>query len=162
MNDPSQPPQPEMSREEFLSALFANLVIQQTNMAHIFLGHAPHPETGEVVRDLETARYFIDLLEMLAEKTKGNLDVREEGLMKQSLTGLRMAFVQAVDQEAGRPTPAAPRSAADSGAGPAASGAQPKPPASEPAPEPAPSAASAPHVEKEAEEDSRKKFSKKY
>jgi hypothetical protein len=156
MNDQPQPPQPEMSREEFISALFANLVIQQTNMAHIFLGHAPHPETGEVVRDLETARYFIDLLEMLAEKTKGNLDAREEGLMKQSLTGLRMAFVQAVDQEAGRPAPAVPGAPpADSGAGPAASGAPPQPPAPEPAPAPPPAS----HSE---EEDSRKKFSKKY
>jgi hypothetical protein len=148
-----------MSREEFMAALFANLIIQQTNMAYIFLGRAPHPETGEVVRDLETARYFIDLLEMLADKTKGNLDPREEGLMKQSLTGLRMAFVQAVDEEAGtapRPQPRAP--AAETGAGPAASGAQPQ----SPGPAPTPAETSAAPSEKEGDDESRKKFSKKY
>ena len=40
------------SREEMRSALFAQLVVQQTNMALMLLGQVPHPETGETVRDL--------------------------------------------------------------------------------------------------------------
>ncbi len=86
------------SHEEMMSALFANMVLQQTNMAMMFLGKVPHPETGEDMEDLETAKMFIDQLEMLAVKTKGNLDKREEGLLKQSLMAVRMAFVEAIDK----------------------------------------------------------------
>src|SRR3954453_5431315 len=98
----------EMSRDEMMSALFANLVIQNTNMALIFLGHAPHPQTGQKRIDLDNARYFIDQLEMIEVKTKGNLDKQEEGLLKQSLASLRMAFVEAVQKEGATPveTPA--------------------------------------------------------
>lgn len=80
------------------SALFANMVVQQTNMALIFLGRAPNPETGETIQDLDTARMLIDQLEMLAVKTRGNLDPREMALMNQSLTAVRMAFVEAVEK----------------------------------------------------------------
>ena len=42
-----------MSREEFLSALFANMVIQQTNMAMMLLGKVAHPETGQFIQDID-------------------------------------------------------------------------------------------------------------
>jgi hypothetical protein len=86
-----------ISRSEMLSALFAQLVIQQSNMAMLLMGKVPHPETGETVRDIEAARLFIDQLEMLEAKTKGNLNKDEEHLLKQSLMSLRMAFVEAVE-----------------------------------------------------------------
>jgi hypothetical protein len=84
---------------------------------------------------------------MLEIKTKGNLDKREEGLLKQSLTAVRMAFVEAVDQEAAQ-TPAGKETAASASAPPSAS---------EPAKAPLAGDTSA-----DAESDSRKKFSKKY
>ena len=80
-----------------MSALFAQLVVQQSNMAMLLMGKVPHPQTGQVVRDIEAARLFIDQLEMLEAKTKGNLTKEEDQLLKQSLMGLRMAFVQAVE-----------------------------------------------------------------
>ena len=138
--------QPQAGNADRTSALFANMVVQQTNMALMFLGQVPHPESGQQIRDLDTARLFIDQLEMLEVKTKGNLDKREEGLLKQSLTALRMAFVEAVNQE---PSPA-PKPAAESPAGqPAAASQKTKEAGSEPA---APAS----------EAESRKKFSKKY
>jgi hypothetical protein len=85
-----------ISREEMMAALFAQLVIQQANMAMLLLGKVPHPQTGEIVRDIEAARLFIDQLEMLEAKTKGNLSKEEEQLLKQSLMSLRMAFVEAM------------------------------------------------------------------
>src|SRR2546426_11284639 len=85
------------SREEIMSALFANMVVQQTNMALMLLGKVPHPESGQHFRDLDGAKMFIDQLEMLEVKTKGNLEKEEDALLKQSLTMLRMAFVEAVD-----------------------------------------------------------------
>ena len=90
----------EPSREELMSALFAQLVLQQSNMAMMFLGKIPRSETGESVKDLDAARLFIDQLEMLELKTKGNLTREEAAILKQNLTGLRLAFVQAVESPA--------------------------------------------------------------
>src|SRR5512135_475457 len=93
----SQDHRSEPSRDERLSALFAQLVMQQANMAMMLLGKVPHPESGQAVKDLEAARLFIDQLEMLEGKTKGNLSKEEAGLLKQSLMSLRLAFVEAVE-----------------------------------------------------------------
>jgi hypothetical protein len=128
------------------SALFAQMVMQQSSMAMMLLGKTPHPETGQVIRDLEAARLFIDQLEMLEFKTKGNLNPEETAMLKQSLMSLRMAFVEAVDSS---PSPAEPRPA------------QRTPPAgSAPAPEPAKAAPVSPSSL--TEEEHRKKFTKKY
>ena len=135
------------SREETLSALFAGMVIQQTNMALMLLGKMPHPETGKTLQDIESAKMFIDQLEMIEAKTRGNLDRQEEKLLKQSLTVLRLAFVEAIDRQAGDSRPAA----------------------SAPASEPSKSAestksseAAGPSSMPASDEDSRKKFSKRY
>jgi len=125
----------ELSRDELLSVLFAEMVVQQTNMAMIFLGQAPHPQTGKKEQNLETARLFIDQLEMLEVKTKGNLTKEEETLLKQSLGHLRMAFVQAVNEQS--------RTA-------------PQKPAETPAP------ATEPTQTESAEDEPRKRFTKKY
>ena len=79
------------------SALFAHMVMQQSGMAMMLLGKTAHPETGEIHRDLEAAKLFIDVLEMLEYKTKGNLAQEETALLRQTLMSLRMAFVEAVD-----------------------------------------------------------------
>jgi hypothetical protein len=89
-----------MSREEMMSALFAQLVVQQSNMAMLLMGKVPHPQTGKTVRDVDAARLFIDQLEMLEAKTKGNLTKEEEQLLKQSLMALQMSFVEAVESPA--------------------------------------------------------------
>ena len=73
------------NRDEQMSALFGHLVMQQANMAMMLLGKVAHPETGKTIKDLEAARLFIDQLEMLDAKTKGNLSKEESGLLKQSL-----------------------------------------------------------------------------
>ena len=151
MSNPSQETPPPASRGEIVSALFANMIAQQTNMAFMFLGRIPHPDTGEVVQDFETAKFFIDQLEMLAVKTKGNLDRQEESLLNQNLTALRLAFVEAVD---GGPAPG-PKPA------PAAPIAPPAATVSKPGPETPTSLVNA-KAPAPAEEESRKKFTKKY
>jgi hypothetical protein len=97
-------PPPATAAGELTSALFAQLVMQQANMAFMLLGKVPHPETGQPVRDLDAAQMFISQLEMLETKTQGNLTAAESSLLKQSLLSLRLAFVEAVNE----PTPAAP------------------------------------------------------
>src|SRR5213082_3206733 len=88
---------PTASAEEMNSALFAYLVMQQSNMAMMLLGKTPHPESGETMKDLEAAKLFIDQLEMLEAKTKGNLTSEEANLLKQTLMTLRLSFVEAAD-----------------------------------------------------------------
>lgn len=135
-----------MSPEEHQSALFANLVLQHTNMAMMLMGKVPHPEAGKEVKDLESARFFVDQVEMLQAKTKGNLTPQEEKFLQQTLMNLRMAFVEAVE-EAGKPKPAEP---------------SPSPAPSAPAAAPAQAAAPSPAAESPAVEPSPKKFTKKY
>jgi len=58
MNDSTFPPGDALagaSHEEILSALFANMVIQQTNMAMMLMGKAAHPETGQFYHDVDGA-----------------------------------------------------------------------------------------------------------
>ena len=140
------------SKEEIMAALFAHLVIQQTNMAMMMMGKMAHPETGQAYKDLESAKLFIDQLEMLEFKTRGNLDKREEQLLKQSLTGVRLAFVEAMEAEPG----------SAKGEPPAAQPASPRPatPERTPAAEDRAKPAASPSGGEDAE--SRKKFSKKY
>jgi hypothetical protein len=64
----------------------------------MLLGKVAHPDAGEVKKDLEGARLFIDQLQMLEIKTKGNLTTQEASLLAQSLMSLRLAFVEAVDE----------------------------------------------------------------
>ena len=90
-------PSGNLSRDDMMSALFAQLVMQQANMAMMLLGKVAHPESGKTIKDIDAARLFIDQLEMLETKTKGNLSKDEAGLLKQSLMSLRLAFVEAVE-----------------------------------------------------------------
>src|SRR5207302_11304918 len=80
------------SREDELSFLFAQLVLQQSNMAMMLMGKVAHPESGKVVQDVDAARLFIDQLEMLESKTKGNLSKEEENQLKQTLMSMMVKF----------------------------------------------------------------------
>ena len=138
MSDASSGPEHNrpFSREEELSALFAQMVLQQSNMAMMLLGKVPHPQTGQTMHDIEAARMFIDQLEMIEAKTKGNLSKEEDGLLKHTLMTLRLSFVEAVESKDKQPekTESQPTATETSSAGASSS----------------------------AEDESRKKFSKKY
>ena len=134
----------EQSEADRMSALFAQLVLQQTNMAMMLLGKIAHPESGQVYKDTDAARLFIDQLEMLETKTRGNLSNEEARLLKQSLMNLRMAFVEAVEE---------PRETKSEAANPAAA---------EATGQGTESASNTPEPGKPADDEHRKKFSKKY
>ena len=77
------------------SALFLQLVSGHAQMAVMFLGKAPNPQTGVPEEpNLEAAKMFIDQLEMLEAKTRGNLDAEESAFLGKSLTTLRLLFVE--------------------------------------------------------------------
>lgn len=115
------------SFEEQNTALFAGLVMQQANAALMCLGKGKHPGTGEETIDLDSARYLIDQLEMLAVKTKGNLSPQEEAFLKQSLMTARLTFVETAN--AAKAPPAAPSASLNASTAPNASSADPAAPA---------------------------------
>ncbi|MBI5387722.1 MAG: DUF1844 domain-containing protein [Verrucomicrobia bacterium] len=100
-----------LSREEMFEALFGDLVVRQVNLALMFMGKIKDPKAGQAEVDLPAAQMFIDQLEMLESKTRGNLTKTEERFLKESLTQLRMAFVEASEQPP-RAAPSAPAEAA--------------------------------------------------
>jgi len=74
---------------------FPAFVESQYFEALLYLGAVPHPQTGERVQDLDFARYKIDLLGMIRDKTEGNLESEEEDFLDKVLADLRMRFTQA-------------------------------------------------------------------
>ncbi len=61
--------------------------------ASIALGVIPNPATDKAEEDLTQAKFLIDTLDMLKEKTKGNLAPEESTLLENLLYELRMAFI---------------------------------------------------------------------
>jgi hypothetical protein len=73
---------------------FSTFILSLSHSALMHLGEAPHPETGQIEKNLPLARQTIDLVAMLEEKTRGNLTGEEERLVGQILFDLRMRFVE--------------------------------------------------------------------
>lgn len=132
-----------------LTQRFIEFVMMHAQNAALFLGQIPNPKTGEAEINLDLARMFIDQLEMIQEKTRGNLTNEEGMVLRNALSNLQMAYVEA------------------SGASQPQRGAQPEPPQATPsqtAEQPAPGAPeqSPPVASSESETESRKKFTKSY
>jgi hypothetical protein len=64
------------------------------SQAMVFLGLVKDPETGETRADLGEAKRFIDVLEMLKEKTEGNRTEEETKVLMNLLFELRMRYVE--------------------------------------------------------------------
>ena len=96
----------------FLSLIAAH---QQAGLQQ--LGKIANPMTGKIERNLEGARYAIEVLESLEKKTKGNLSEEEDRVLQEALTMLRLNYVDEArkDDESG---------AEEDGGEPAVEGAQ--------------------------------------
>ena len=77
------------------------LVLMLSEMAMMAMGKIVNPSTGEQERNLEQAKVFIDIIEMLAEKMKGNLNHAEEVFLQTHLTNLRLNFVNESGSKSG-------------------------------------------------------------
>jgi len=71
---------------------FAAFVYFQAQNGGLFLGKIPNPATGEPSINLRAAKSVVDSLEMLSDKTKGNLNASEEKLLKLAVDNLRKLF----------------------------------------------------------------------
>jgi hypothetical protein len=95
---PQAPPRPQASgarpsRQEMPPADFSSFVLMLAQNVMLFLGQHPDPVTQQRHRDLSQAKHTIDILSMLREKTKGNLNGDEQQLLEEVVSQLQMAFV---------------------------------------------------------------------
>ena len=74
---------------------FLNYITSLGFQAMIFMGEIPNPVTNKVDKNLEQAKFLIDTLSMLKEKTEGNLTEQEKTLLENSVYELQMKYVQA-------------------------------------------------------------------
>ncbi len=85
----SEPP-PELTFAAFLWSL--------SEQALAALGEVPDPASGNVSRDLIMAQQMIDIIIMLRDKTRGNLDPHEQALLTEILSSLQMKYVELARQ----------------------------------------------------------------
>ena len=79
-------PLPEINFSTFIFSLNASALVH--------LGAIEDPASGNKVKNLPLAKQTIDILNMLEEKTRGNLNTDEENIMRNILYDLRIAYVK--------------------------------------------------------------------
>jgi len=90
----------ESSTDEALPAInFPTFIISLSTQALMHLGEIPNPLSGKVEKEIRVAKQTIDILSLLQDKTRGNLDQGEEKLIEEVLFDLRMKYVEAVRQK---------------------------------------------------------------
>ena len=85
-----EPPEPD----------FKFFITTLTLQASIALGHMANPATGKTEKDPLQAKFLIDTLAMLQEKTKNNLDKEETDLLGNLLYELRVAYLAKEEEPA--------------------------------------------------------------
>lgn len=88
-----------MAEEPKLNMYFMSLVLSLSQAAMQQMGKITNPLTGKIERNLEQAKVTIDMLEMLKEKTIGNLVKEEEKLVNDTLATLQLNYVDEVKKE---------------------------------------------------------------
>ncbi len=72
---------------------FFNYIASLGFQAMIFLGEMPNPITNKVEKNLKQAKFLIDTLIILRDKTKGNLSKEEDDLLNGSIYELQLRYV---------------------------------------------------------------------
>ncbi len=79
---------------EKLEASFTILIMSIGSSALMAMGLTPDPQSGQTAVDKDMARFNIDLLLLVKEKTKNNLDQEEKNFLDQVLADLQSKFLQ--------------------------------------------------------------------
>ena len=80
--------------QEIPPASMPFLISMLSSQVMMAMGFLPTPDGQQPPVDLPLAKHFIDLLGVLDEKTKGNLNEEEQSMLTESLHQFRMAYVQ--------------------------------------------------------------------
>lgn len=86
--------------DEIPPADFKSLLSGMVTQALLYMGGIPDPVTGQRILHMDLARHHIDLLGVIEQKTKGNLDGEESQMLTQTLHELRLSFLQLSKQVA--------------------------------------------------------------
>ncbi len=78
--------------------LFMQLVMQNQQIALMSLGKIENPVTNKTEKNLEYAKMAIDTLDMLKEKTIGNLSDYEDQFLTEAIKELKLIYVAANDK----------------------------------------------------------------
>lgn len=89
--------------DESQKVTFHDFISMISGSAMVGLGLIPNPMTNKQEIDLRSVQHTISMLEMIQEKTKGNLTQEEETLLEQILHELRMGYVSVLQQQGGEP-----------------------------------------------------------
>ena len=79
--------------------LFMQLIMQNQQLAMMSMGKLKNPMTDKIERNLEYAKFAIDTLDMLKEKTKGNLSDYEDRFITEVIRELKLNYVDEVNKE---------------------------------------------------------------
>jgi hypothetical protein len=138
---------------------FVQFVMLQVQNIYYVLGRIPSQDGRPMQPNLEAAKMLVDQLEMVQEKTRGNLSAHESAILEDALKNVRLAFVEA---SGGTPASMMPPSPA-MGDFPVDMEDEPAPPPAKPSPSAGAAPAPAPSAPvKPAQEENKKKFTKTY
>ena len=85
----------EESKKPLPPVDFTSFILSLAASAQIHLGLIPDPHLGKQEKNLDLAKQTIDLLGLLQEKTKGNLNEEELKVLEEIVSYLRVQFVEA-------------------------------------------------------------------
>jgi hypothetical protein len=88
-----------MASTEKNTSLFFSLVMTFQAAAMQQMGKLKNPISDKIERDLQQAQLSIDILDMLEEKTRGNLSDDETKLLKGILQELKLNYVDEISKE---------------------------------------------------------------
>lgn len=91
--------EPHAQQEALPEINFSTFVISISTQALMHLGEIADPVSGKAESDIPLAKQTIDILGMLQEKTRGNLDAGEDRLIEDILFDLRMKYIEAVKKK---------------------------------------------------------------
>jgi hypothetical protein len=89
----------EDQSQDLYQSIFEDLIIEMGQAGYFFLGEMDDPQSGDRLIDLESAKSIVDQLEMLVEKTNGNLTGTEAELLNGTLTNLRDRLADKIDDQ---------------------------------------------------------------
>ena len=87
--------QASVSTDELPPASMEQIISMLASSAMVYLGQMPDPIENKPVVNLPLARHYIDMLDVISEKTNGNLTSDETAMLQTVTYQLRMAFVSA-------------------------------------------------------------------
>ena len=97
--EPAVPEEQPEENQNPMEVNFINYISSLIFQTMIFLGELPNPITNETEKNPNQAKFLIDTLLLIREKTKGNLIKNEENLLNSSIYELQMRYIDLTNNE---------------------------------------------------------------